>query len=73
MMKQKDYLDCIERGEKRYADFRENRIVQKTTSLFKTITRPKVQKHKDGGTICRDGKKETMAMLRTVDITCSSC
>ena len=29
------YLDCIERGEKRYADFRENRIVQKTTALFK--------------------------------------
>ena len=67
------YLDCIERGEKRYVDFRENRIVQKTTSLLKTITQPKVQKHKDGATICRDKKKETMAMLRTVDIARSRC
>ena len=67
------YLDCIERGEKRYADFQENRIVQKTMSLFKTITQPKLQKHKAGGTICRDKKKETMAMLRTVDIARSRC
>ena len=65
------FIGCIERGEDLYNKFRKERIVEKNTSLFKTISQQKIKKPKNNVQDAVDKKKDTMTLLRNYYLTSS--
>ena len=67
------FLGCIDRGDKLYNDFRDTRIVKKTSALLDRISKAGIPKAKSGNQTSIDKKKETMDLLRIVDIARARC
>ena len=67
------FIGSIERGEDLYNKFRKERIVEKNTSLFKIISQQKIKNPKNNVQDAVDKKKDTMTLLRTVDIARARC
>ena len=61
-------LGCLERGDKLFHDYRNNRTVLKNKMLFDCISKEVIKKVISQNQQAKDTKKESMILLKSVDV-----
>ena len=66
-------LNCVDRSDKLIKEFRNNRIVLKNKMLIDKITKELIKKDSNQYQPAKDLKKESMILLRSVDVARIRC